>query len=698
GQTRRRGTGCRAAGVTGMTPRAADSASVSPLHLPSTMRDLSAWVGWPNPAIDPDWRPEEWDPENWLFTGDLDNPRTAMWKCTTVACDAPMKARGQRCQVCEPAFQHSDLDTDEFAASYVPVRQATFLGTAAGRCTVGDDHTPCAFAALSRGLCESHYGGWIFYQRHHPDAGVGLEQWAKTIARPRTAPIEGCLVARCGEALQNGRGLCCYHYRKWKQDPRAHADPEVWARGQSPFVRANQFSLLRLHPTLRWEFLYALQQRDAHGGKIDPPSVRVTIRAFAGLSSLVGIDETSALAMLTGKGINNESHAKELVRRIRYGYDAYHGIKQTDKEVWDLAIAGVASDLARLGRRRQPGTADFTEIQQRWFRDIVLAWARTTDPDSRLLVTTLNACARASQVLSRRRSGGHDPQALRLADLDAIVDAFQTLRKDDGTPYSAHSRRHQLRLFFEVLDFGRRAGLMDQVPGGFARHGGHRIIDQDSNEDEIGKALPEMVIHQLDAHVELLGRGFPYGRLPEDDVAAMMRTIYVLLRDTGRRTGEIAALRRDCLEYLDNDYSLIWDNTKGRRNRRRLPITAQTAAAIQTWQDHRGRLRAPAQSRDYLFPAATEDTRTPHMNPWFIARAIRGWADAIPMLHSDVTGPDGRPLPFDRMLIFPYAFRHSYAQRHADAGIAIDVLKELMDHRDASTTAGYFKVSLQRKR
>jgi hypothetical protein len=63
-----------------------------------------------------------------------------------------------------------------------------------------------------------------------------------------------------------------------------------------------------------------------------------------------------------------------------------------------------------------------------------------------------------------------------------------------------------------------------------------------------------------------------------------------------------------------------------------------------------------------------------------------------------LAGPDGRPLPFDRSLIFPYAFRHSYAQRHAHAGIAIDVLKELMDHRDASTTAGYYKVSLKRKR
>ncbi len=33
-----------------------------------------------------------------------------------------------------------------------------------------------------------------------------------------------------------------------------------------------------------------------------------------------------------------------------------------------------------------------------------------------------------------------------------------------------------------------------------------------------------------------------------DDYAVMRQTIYQLLRDTGRRPGEITALRRDCLD------------------------------------------------------------------------------------------------------------------------------------------------------
>jgi DNA-binding MurR/RpiR family transcriptional regulator len=37
----------------------------------------------------------------------------------------------------------------------------------------------------------------------------------------------------------------------------------------------------------------------------------------------------------------------------------------------------------------------------------------------------------------------------------------------------------------------------------------------------------------------------------------------------------------------------------------------------------------------------------------------------------------------------PYAYRHSYAQRHADAGVQPDVLRELMSHRSMRTTTGY---------
>ena len=40
----------------------------------------------------------------------------------------------------------------------------------------------------------------------------------------------------------------------------------------------------------------------------------------------------------------------------------------------------------------------------------------------------------------------------------------------------------------------------------------------------------------------------------------------------------------------------------------------------------------------------------------------------------------------------------SYAQRHADAGVPIDVLAELLDHRNLNITRGYYRVGEDRRR
>jgi Phage integrase family len=71
---------------------------------------------------------------------------------------------------------------------------------------------------------------------------------------------------------------------------------------------------------------------------------------------------------------------------------------------------------------------------------------------------------------------------------------------------------------------------------------------------------------------------------------------------------------------------------------------------------------------------------------------VRRWVDALPALLDN----DGEP--FDRARVVPYAFRHSYAQRHADNGTPVEVLRELMGHRSMATTQGYFKVRDERAR
>ena len=80
----------------------------------------------------------------------------------------------------------------------------------------------------------------------------------------------------------------------------------------------------------------------------------------------------------------------------------------------------------------------------------------------------------------------------------------------------------------------------------------------------------------------------------------------------------------------------------------------------------------------------------------------RKWVDSLPdVLVPTASTTDGKaaePMPFDKGRMFPYAYRHTYAQRHADAGVPIDVLRELMDHLNLITTQGYYRVGEKRRR
>jgi integrase len=171
-----------------------------------------------------------------------------------------------------------------------------------------------------------------------------------------------------------------------------------------------------------------------------------------------------------------------------------------------------------------------------------------------------------------------------------------------------------------------------------------------------------------------------------------------LLIDTGRRPDEICQLRLNCLERDEQDKPvLIYDNTKANRMQRRLPIPAATAAVIER-QQQRVRARFPDESPSQLrlLPTAVKN---PHgskgiREPTLSARHRR-WVTDLPEITIAMTvETEGKPgtklVPFDKSRICPYAYRHTYAQRHADAGVPVDVLRDLMDHPHMVTSQGYY--------
>jgi hypothetical protein len=80
------------------------------------------------------------------------------------------------------------------------------------------------------------------------------------------------------------------------------------------------------------------------------------------------------------------------------------------------------------------------------------------------------------------------------------------------------------------------------------------------------------------------------------------------------------------------------------------------------------------------------------IDPAHISRIMHRWVTALPTV-LDVDGS-----MFAREGIVPYAFRHSYAQRHADNGTPVEVLRELMGHASMVTTQGYYRVRYERAR
>ena len=172
----------------------------------------------------------------------------------------------------------------------------------------------------------------------------------------------------------------------------------------------------------------------------------------------------------------------------------------------------------------------------------------------------------------------------------------------------------------------------------------------------------------------------------------------------GRRPDEICQLRLDCLARDAHAKPvLIYADSKNYRPGRRLPIAEATARIIASQQaEVRARFAATAAGELPLFPRDhTNPAGTGTYSEAVFTSAHRKWVDSIAgKLVTTVTGEDGRQCEqvFDRLAVIPYAYRHSYAQRHADQGVPPDVLRDLLCHDSIQTTLGYYRVTEKRVR
>ena len=353
------------------------------------------------------------------------------------------------------------------------------------------------------------------------------------------------------------------------------------------------------------------------------------------------------------------------------------------KDEWDLIVFG------------SPGKLTFTGIAQYWLRESVKRWAadelprhRGQRPHARLRHIIAAVARLSAHLHAARGDHGQRPAELGRADIEsflhylAYLESAGQLTRDRRVRFCQDAGRVLSRI--RALGLTAPGEPAAGLAGSFTLTAGD--VPRAAERPEPCRDLPAEIMRALTARLEDLERG---------SCGTEIRTGIELLMDTGRRPAEIAALAFDCLTR-DSDGSpvMIYDNHKNARDGRRLPVSETTATVI-IRQQQRVRERFPAASPGALALLPTvignPDGARPISTESLIQRH-HDWIGRMPPF----TLADGRE--FDKAKVVPYCYRHTYAQRHADAGIAPDVLRDLMNHSNMTATLGYYRIGEDRRR
>jgi hypothetical protein len=112
----------------------------------------------------------------------------------------------------------------------------------------------------------------------------------------------------------------------------------------------------------------------------------------------------------------------------------------------------------------------------------------------------------------------------------AVAEGVRVLtRVDNGEPCQTSFKRHIFAVFFDLITWGRRQGLLDGLPASFEPSRTRIQMPADPVVEKAGKAIPETVQRQLDAQIDSLGRGFTHGILTPEQPSrwlACERNVY----------------------------------------------------------------------------------------------------------------------------------------------------------------------------
>jgi integrase len=610
-----------------------------------------------------------WNPDAQTLTPVRGDPLLSLKECAVADCAASTVHQwADLCTTCRKRWKASELAWEDFLAQPCGARAR--------------GERPCQVAGCPRPgesaeqLCATH----TWQRQRHP--GLRAGQW---LARPEVGPLPSfgtCIVASCAATAAHRCGLCSAHDTAWSRYRRDHRGAVLaeWARHAVPAgVAGHQVVLRGLPDRVIAELLAGLQQRTDAGLRTLPTSTRYLVKLLHARQA------GSLLELAQIRSTVIRSDARQLLRSLTAElYCLLSGPeKERARDVWQLQVFGLGGKL------------DFTGITQPWLRETVKWWAAEDLPlrRGRAPADSAQDTIRAAMALSHslrlaRDDGGHDPAAVGREDIVAFSNRLaHQVRTGEMT---ADSRLRLTRRIFRLLNDVHAKGITAPgraaagLPAAFVLR--RSDIPTDPDRQPRPRSLPDTVLGLIAGNLDVL----------EARCGISERRITEVLIDTGRRPDEVCTLAWDSLERdPSGNPVLIYTDAKNNRPGRRLPIAEATAAVItaqKDWTRHRYPQTPPGDLALFPRDKGNKDGTKPIRADTY-GNAHRIFADEIAHLLLDADGQQVNPA-----LVVPYAYRHSYAQRHADAGVQPDVLRELMGHRSMRTTTVYYRITENRLR
>lgn len=661
-----------------------------------------SWSEWLQGRIIRDWRPGQFDFDRLLYVPDPNDKHTAISVCVRPGCGILLPA-ALLCPSCRSEYRdvRDEMSLEDFGKTpRVRVVEMRY-GCLIEGCERGHQH---------QGLCRNHL---TTYRRAkaQADAPLTVEEWVSTSAARALPPTDKCLAEVCGRDQAGPDGLCTSHrtrYFQWLKetsDGQAGTSVDVWLQRDveppmdpdtlATYAAAAATPFALLPDPLRWELLYAVQQRDLEG--------RANIRPFGIRSIYLHLRRNGWTTAVGMKDLNRKPDKNrymngmlsDMQRIIDAAHREWSGSDDRDPRILYWSELEVRQTSLKYG----PGAkTDLTEIQQPWIYESIIDWAKRVPRGVFNIDHVGRVWTMADSVL---RTRGTPTKALGVADMDAIVKALKERYRTKAAQKKAF---HAITI---LIEYGHRSEELQhywgQIPARFSIDPARHITDTDKgsrNEDEPFRFVPQPIIDWLMDHLHLIDRGDPY-------LTAEARAMIFLQERCGRRTGETLALADDCISY-DNQGSPYLEWTRGKPPYgpgKRLPIHQETHDVIREWQ----RIKAEAGVKSkWLFPSSAYATKDDHFRLKVLSSRISELI-ALVKQHAPFVGPvegaEGNLVYFDMDSIDPYSFRHAFAQRLADATDADgrpttppDVLQDYMGHKNFNTTMAYYEVTAKRRK